>query len=125
MKDTLIISVLFLVSFLFVSSLAVADTTATNEDNANLVIYRPNDGSSLNYRIWVDGEHMGRLKVGATMKLRVDPGNHVISSNDSNRTQLTVTVTELDATYVRKEVNRKNTISLVADNIGYRAFAGL
>lgn len=125
MKNILIVSILFLISLLSVTSLAVAETTVTNDHSANLVIYRPNDNSSLNYRIWVDGKYVGKLKVDEAMKLQVDPGKHVISSNDHNRTRLSVSVAEQGVTYVRKEVHRKTTMSLAVDKTAYQAFAGL
>lgn len=112
MKNYLIVSIMFLISLLTVSTLANADTERLEQANANLVIYRPNDGSALSYRFWVDGEYMGTLELDEVVKLQLSPGEHVITANDRNRTRLVVTVAEHGSTFVRSEIYRKVRMSL-------------
>ena len=112
MKNYLIVTIMFFVSLLMVSTLANADPERLEQNNANLVIYRPNDGSSLSYRFWVDGEYMGTLELEEVLKLQLSPGEHVITANDRNRTRLVVTVAEQGSTYVRSEIYRKVRMSL-------------
>jgi hypothetical protein len=105
-----------------VAETAIAEVDASS---ANLVIYRPDDGSTLNYRIWVDGHYMGKLKTTESLHLRVKPGEHVISCNDRKRTKLRVTVAQQGTSYVRHEIYRKTTMSLAVDKTAYQPVAGL
>ena len=111
MKNIIIVSILFLASLLTVSTLAHADSAVQNNQTAKLVIYRPNDGSSMSYRLWVDDQYMGKLKPKQVVKLQLSPGEHVIRSNDRNRSELSVTVNEQGTTYVRAEIDRKTGLS--------------
>lgn len=125
MKNIIVFSILFLTSLLTVSTLAIADSVVQNNQTAKLVIYRPNDGSSMSYRLWVDDQYMGKLKLKQILELQLSPGEHVIRSNDSNRSELTVTVNEQGTTFVRAEIDRKARISLKVDTSQGRVMAGL
>ena len=125
MKNVIIVSILFLVSSLTVSTLATADSAAQNNQAANLVIYRPNDGSSLSYRFWVDDQYMGKLEPNEILELQLSPGKHVIRSNDHNRSELSVTVNEQGTTFVRTEIYRKTRLSLEVDTSRSKSMAGL
>ncbi len=115
MKNYLIVSIMFLISLITVSSLANAEAATTNTDSANLVIYRPDDGSSLSYRFWVDGRYMGTLDRDESFTLSLSEGEHEITSNDYKRTALKVTVSEHGVTYVRSEIYRKVSMSLAIE----------
>lgn len=125
MKNYIIVSLMFLVSLLTVSTMANADSVAKLNTNANLVIYRPNDGSSLSYRIWVDDQYMGKLELDEVLELQLPAGEHTIRSNDRKRSELSVTVTEQGTTYVRSEIYRKTHMSLAVDNVEGQVMAGL
>ena len=115
MKNYLIVSLMYLISLPAVSTLAYADTGNATDNEANLVIYRPDDGSTLSYRFWVDGEYSGTLELDEALKLQLSPGEHVITANDHNRTELKVTVAEHGSTHVRSEIYRKVTMSLTVE----------
>ena len=125
MKNIIIVSILFLVSLLTVSTLAHADSVVQNNQTAKLVIYRANDGSSMSYRLWVDDQYMGKLKLKEVLELQLSPGEHVIRSNDRNRSELSVTVNEQGTTYVRAEIDRKTRLSLKVDKSRGDVMAGL
>lgn len=125
MKNYIIVSLMFLVSLLTVSTMANADSVAKLNTNANLVIYRPNDGSSLSYRIWVDDQYMGKLELDEVLELQLPAGEHTIRSNDRKRSELSVTVTEQGTTYVRSEIYRKTRMSLAVDNVEGQVMAGI
>jgi hypothetical protein len=125
MKNIIIVWIMFAVSLLTVSTLANADSVAKVNSHANLVIYRPDDGSSLSYRIWVDDQYMGQLEVEEVFKLQLQPGEHTIRANDRKRSELLVTVTEQGTTYVRSEIYRKTSMSLAVDNVEGQVMAGL
>jgi hypothetical protein len=125
MKNIIIVSILFLDSLLTVSTLAHADSAVQNNQTAKLVIYRPNDGSSMSYRLWVDDQYMGKLKLKQVLELQLSPGEHVIRSNDRNRSELSVTVNEQRTTYVRAEIDRKTRMSLKVDKSPGGVMAGL
>lgn len=125
MKNIIIVWIMFAVSLLTVSTLANADSVAKVNASANLVIYRPDDGSSLSYRIWVDDQYMGKLGLDEVLKLRLQPGEHTIRSNDRQRSELLVTVTEQGITYVRSEIYRKTRMSLAVDSVEGQVMAGL
>ena len=125
MKNIIIVSILFLVSLLTVSTLAHADSAVQNNQTAKLVIYRANDGSSMSYRLWVDDQYMGKLKLKEVLELQLSPGEHVIRSNDRNRSELSVTVNEQGTTYVRAEIDRKTRLSLKVDKSRGDVMAGL
>jgi hypothetical protein len=125
MKNIIIVWIMFAVSLLTVSTLANADSVAKVNSHANLVIYRPDDGSSLSYRIWVDDQYMGQLEVEEVFKLQLQAGEHTIRANDRKRSELLVTVTEQGTTYVRSEIYRKTSMSLAGDNVEGQVMAGL
>ncbi len=127
MKNYIIVSIMFLVSLLTVSTLANADSVAkmNANANANLVIYRPDDGSSLSYRIWVDDQYMGKLELDEVLALQLPAGEHTIRSNDRKRSKLSVTLTEQGTTYVRSEIYRKTHMSLAVDKVEGEVMAGL
>ena len=125
MKNIIIVSILFLASLLTVSTLAHADSAVQNNQTAKLVIYRANDGSSMSYRLWVDDQYMGKLKLKEVLELQLSPGEHVIRSNDRNRSELSVTVNEQGTTYVRAEIDRKTRLSLKVDKSRGDVMAGL
>ena len=125
MKNIIIVSMLFLVSSLTVSTLASADVAAQNNQAANLVIYRPNDGSSLSYRIWVDDQYLGKLKLKQVLELQLSPGEHIIRSNDRTRSELLVTVNKQGTTFVRSEIDRKTRMLLELDESQDGVMAGL
>lgn len=54
----------------------------TDEDKANLYVFRRNQfvGGALKKAIWIDGLYVGRLKVGTFLLEKVEPGEHLIST---------------------------------------------
>lgn len=125
MKNYIIVSLMFLVSLVTVTSLAHAEEQLVSAEQANLVIYRPNDGSAMSYRLWVDEQYMGKLERGHTVMLQLPAGEHVISANDSKRSKLQVTVDDQGVTYVRNAIERKTRLSLTVDAAGENTVAGL
>jgi hypothetical protein len=125
MKNKNLISNIFLANLLTVSTIANADSTAQNNPSAKLVIYRPNDGSRLSYRFWVDDQYMCKLEPEEVLELQLSPGDHVISSNDHNRSELSVTVNEQGTTFVRTGIYRKTRLSLEVDTSRSESIAGL
>lgn len=115
MKNYIVVSIMFIFSLITVSSLARAEVVTGNAESANLVIYRPDDGSSLSYRFWVDGHYMGTLERDESFAMTLSEGEHEITANDYSRTALIVTVGEYGVTYVRSEVYRKVSMSLAVD----------
>lgn len=115
MKNYIVVSIMFIFSLMAVSSLAKAEAVTGNAESANLVIYRPDDGSSLSYRFWVDGHYMGTLERDEHFAMTLSKGEHEITANDYSRTALIVTVGEHGVTYVRSEVYRKVSMSLAVD----------
>ena len=125
MKNHLFISIILLANLLTLSTTANADSAAQNNPLAKLVIYRPNDGSSLSYRFWVDDQYMGKLEPEEVLELQLTPGEHVIRSNDHNRSELSVTVNEQGTTFVRTEIYRKTRLSIELDRSRSESTAGL
>jgi hypothetical protein len=115
----------FIISLLSLTPSAYAEAGRASPEQANLVIYRPNDYSALNYRIWVDDRYMGKLKPEEVFKLHVSPGKHVIRSNDHNRSELVVTVNEQGVIYVRNEIYRKTRLAITEVQGLQQAVAGI
>lgn len=124
---------LLIASFLILASVSVFSETLNEVDEieqANLVIYRTTDNSAVDYRLLVDGKHIGKLKPNSAIKLRLSAGDHIISSNDRNKTKLKVVTHGDSVTYVRKDIGRRSRISLtpgqptddVVENLVVRKF---
>jgi hypothetical protein len=125
MKTFISIYLAVIVSILNLSPSAYAETELTRPEQANLIIYRPNDYSALNYRIWVDDRYMGKLKPDDVIELHVSPGKHVVRSNDHNRSELVVSVSEQGVTYVRNEIYRKTRLAITEVEGPQHAVAGI
>ena len=125
MKTFISIYLAVIASLLSVIPSAYAETELTSSGQANLIIFRPNDYSAMNYRIWVDDRYMGKLKPEEVIKLHVKPGKHVIRSNDRKRSELVVTVSKQAVTYVRNEISRKTRLSITEVEGPQQAVAGI
>ncbi len=79
---------------------------------ANLIIYRITDRSAINYRILVDGKHVGKLKRGEAISLQLSAGEHVITTSDAKFGKMAVVVSEGAVIYVQGEVNKKSRLAL-------------
>ena len=93
---------------------SAADAVRQVDPNAaNLVIYRPQESNnSTYYRISVDGQHIGKLKRGRSINLKLPAGEHIISANDKNRTQQKVSVADGGTvTFVKNEIDRRQRLS--------------
>ncbi len=123
MKNIIIVGLMFVVSLLTVATAANAEPAAENAEQVNLVIYRPNDRSALNYRVWVDGQYLGKLERGEVLKLHLSAGEHLIRANDSKRSHLTVMLGGQKVTYVRSEISRNTELSLT--EVPVESMAGL
>ena len=123
---TLITSYLtIIISILSLIPCAYAEAGSTPAEPVNLIIYRPNDHSAMNYRVWVDGRYMGKLKPKEVIEMHVLPGKHVISSNDRNRSELVVTVSKQGVTYVRNEIYRKTRLAITEVKGPQKPMAGI
>jgi hypothetical protein len=125
MKTIITIIFALIGSILSLAPSAYAEPAIQSPATANLIIYRPNDYSAMNYRIWVDGRYLGKLKRDKALELHVSPGEHVIRSNDRNRSELAVTVNEQGVTYVHSEIYRKTRIAITEVEGPQQAVAGL
>jgi hypothetical protein len=84
----------------------------SQEDNANVVLYRAADNSSLNYRFSVDGKSIGKLKYGSKVYLQLAPGQHRINANDSKKTALIINVKNDHTSYIRSHIDRKSRLKI-------------
>ena len=109
MKNVIITSFLL---FMSVSAFAETVKRVDKSEQANVIIYRTMDDSAVNYRLRVDGKHIGKLKANSAIRLQLSAGDHVITSNDRKKTLLKVSVGSDGVTYVRKDVGRNTRISL-------------
>ena len=112
MKQLLTIPVVCALLLGNVPASAAEPVQVVNPNEANLVIYRPQESTnSVYYRIAVDGVPIGKLKRGKSINLKLTEGDHVISANDKNRTSQEVSVKVNGTTFVRGEVDRKQRLS--------------
>jgi hypothetical protein len=112
MKNMIITSVLFIASVL--SIVVVADEQDQSLSQAiqpNLVIYRAVDRSAISYRILVDGKRVGKLTKHAVIGLRLEEGEHVVSTSASQHTALKVVVAEGGVTYISGDIDKKHRLS--------------
>lgn len=118
MKPSITIPVLCALTIASVSVSATEAVQQVDPAAANLVIYRPMESkSSIYYRISVDGKHVGKLKRGRSINLKLPAGDHVISANDKNRTTHMVSVpAQGPTTFVKNEVDRKQNLSFEIQN---------
>ncbi len=112
MKELIIASILIFAS---VSAFAEQGNSVSESEQGMLTIYRTADNSAINYRLMVDGKHIGRLKPNSAINLPLRVGEHVITSNDRNKTKLKVLVDGDGVTYIREEVDKRARISLTVD----------
>lgn len=94
-------------------------------DQANLVVYRLKDASAINYRVAVDGMHVGKLKRDKALGLNVAVGEHIVSLNDADHTTIKVRVTEQGITYVHNEIDWKQRTTLNVTEPTSQGVAGL
>lgn len=91
MKQNVYVVALF--SVLFLAGCAAsgpkysADASATS-DKGNLIIYRPYKSMSggLYANVYLDNQHVGRLKNGGYIRLNVDDGKHTLKVGSQIRT---------------------------------------
>ena len=113
MKDFIIASLIFMFSVISVSVAAEERReSAQQQEVANLVIYRAADRSAMNYRLLVDGKHVGKLDRGRVIRLQLPAGEHIISANDKQRSNISVTVGTDTVIYVRGDVDKRQQLSL-------------
>lgn len=94
------------------ASTAEGNPSADPQEQANLVIYRAQDRSAMNYRLLVNGKSVGKLSKHAVIKLHVAEGEHVIAASDSRRTRLKVVVGAEGVTYVSGDVDKRHRLTL-------------
>ncbi len=69
------------------------ETVPTYQDKYKFTLIRKKSfvGSLVNYKIYVDNEMVGKIKNGQTVEMELTPGNHVISLNKMNPTNVVIT----------------------------------
>lgn len=119
--SSLILSASLAVGSLSVNAATQTETTAIpsvadSQAAPNFVIYRPKQTatmSGINYRVYVDGKRLAKLRVGSHQVLNLSPGQHTLSANDRNRSKLKFIVNETGTTIVRAAA--KSTTHIVFD----------
>ena len=112
MKNIIINVLIFITFTASWPALANGPDQVADSASANVVIFRPNDGSAINYRISVDGEYVGKLRRDSAINLQLQQGDHIIAVNDAKRTTLTVVANTQEVTYVHTNIGRKSQLSL-------------
>lgn len=93
---------------------ADAQNPAENAAASRLIIYRPsvqNSQSALYFRVYVDGQYLGKLKNGHHYLVNLAPGDHLITANAKDRPTLSVTVRTASTAVVRTEISRRNKLN--------------
>ncbi|WP_019530025.1 hypothetical protein [Dasania marina] len=96
-----------------------------SDQQANLIIYRQADGFALNYRVIVDGKHVGKLKLDKAFGLKLPAGEHIVAINDANHTAISVNVVEGATTCVLEIFDKKARAQLVENELLSQSIAGL
>ncbi|WP_339667852.1 hypothetical protein [Dasania marina] len=96
-----------------------------SDQQANLIIYRQADGFALNYRVIVDGKHVGKLKLDKAFGLKLPAGEHTVAINDANHTEIAVNIAEGATTCVLEIFDKKARAQLVEDELLIQNIAGL
>lgn len=123
MKTAITVTMLGVLSLGSVTISAAETVQLVDPDVANLVIYRPQESnSSTYYRISVDGQHIGKLKRGRSINLRLPEGDHVIAANDKQRTKQVVSVSDNGVTtFVKNTIDRRQRLSFEVQKKNNRA----
>ena len=64
------------------------------------------------YRLYVNGERMGKLKRNTAFHMQLPVGEHVIETNDPDETTITVTVNEGRTTFVQASIDKRWDIDM-------------
>ena len=86
-----------------------ANVTAAEADTAKVVIYRPKQTASvksINYRLYVNGEKLGRLKTSSYQSVDLPAGEHTITVNDKARSEYVFKIEAGETVVVKGLVSR-------------------
>jgi len=80
-----------------------------------LVVFRSRESTqtaTMNYRLFIDGKHIGKLKVGDFYALEMMPGDHTLKTNDRGKTAVDFVLRENHTLVYRANVLRDLSVEL-------------
>ena len=86
-----------------------AAVTGADAASSSIIIYRPKQSASvktINYRLYVNGKSLGRLKTSSYYSLDLAPGVHKVSVNDKAKSEYILNVTAGETLVVKGLVSR-------------------
>ena len=87
-----------------------AAVSGTDSASSSVIIYRPKQSASvktINYRLFVDGKSLGRLKTSSHYSLDLAPCTHKISVHDKAKSGYILNVAAGETLVIKGLVNRK------------------
>lgn len=114
MKSVFATALFFVLSTFGTTALAADVEIVNSEADANLIIYRDKSdlmSRSVYYRFRVNGQYVGKLRLGDSLYLRTSGGNHIITANDPQRTTIDVTMGN-ETRYIEATIDRKRRLTL-------------
>ena len=110
--------------FVGTTGVAIAEAPMSAESpmalpDANLVIYRSGEANktqSVNYRLYVDGKPVGKLRHNTAFPLSLSAGVHTVTLNDPDSTELLVEINANHTAIIRAEVHKRWQPTLAQEN---------
>jgi len=125
MKNIILTAFLLVAAMTSWQAAASSAKPAVTNSTANTVIYRPHDDSDINYRIWVDGQYLGRLKHGAVISLNLSEGDHTITLNDAHKTTYQLNVEPKNVSYIQASISKKTGVTFSRSELSEKLVAKL
>ena len=92
-----------------------ANVQTEAQSDTNLIIYRDEGlrtNSKMYYRVYVDGEYMGKLKRNTAFHMNLTPGTHLVETNDPEQQSIEVNVSVDNVSYVSAEIDRHYGVTI-------------